>query len=79
MRRLFSRWDDIHVWFRYRGVRCVVWEPYGDNSRYTIVPQDSSTAIDMAEVETVFREHGELRAVLPGLDRVLQFLRRRRE
>lgn len=54
-RRLFSRDSEVHVRFRYRGHPCIVWEPYGDNSRYWIGPEstDSFTA-DMAPVEEAF-------------------------
>lgn len=39
-RRLFSCDSEIHVRFEFSGHPCVVWEPYGDNSRYLIGPDD---------------------------------------
>ena len=33
---------DVHIRFRYRGQECVVWEPYGDNSRWWIGPDDET-------------------------------------
>lgn len=30
VRRMFGKWEDIHVWFKYANRDCVVWEPYGD-------------------------------------------------
>lgn len=35
-RRLFSSDSDVHIRFKYRGQSCVVWEPYGDSSRYWV-------------------------------------------
>lgn len=57
-RRPFSRDGEVHVKFRYRGHPCIVWEPYGDNSRYWIGPEsvDSFTG-DMKSVEDAFRRY----------------------
>ena len=47
-RRPFSKWEEIHIWFSFAGHDCVVWEPFGDNSRYWIGPKnptDSSTSV----------------------------------
>lgn len=37
----FGSPDDIRVRFAWAGERFMVWEPYGDNSRYWIGPEDS--------------------------------------
>lgn len=53
-RRPFSRWDDIHVRFRFRNAECVVEEPFGDNSRYWIGQQDTAERVDLRDVEKAF-------------------------
>ncbi|MEO7966256.1 MAG: hypothetical protein ABIT38_20330 [Gemmatimonadaceae bacterium] len=35
---------DIRLRFRYRGYPFVVWEPFGDNSRYWIGPDDENAS-----------------------------------
>jgi hypothetical protein len=55
MRKPFSSPGDIHVEFRYLGTDFVVWEPYGDNSRYWIGPKDKEYAsIEIAHIENAF-------------------------
>jgi len=39
-RRVFEGPGDIHARFTYLGRPFIVWEPYGDNSRYWIGPAD---------------------------------------
>jgi hypothetical protein len=56
-RRLFSRFDEIHIWFRYRSADCVVWEPFGDNSRYWIGQLESSPTVDMSDLEKAFQNY----------------------
>ena len=54
-RKPFSASDEIHLRFRFRGREFVVWEPYGDNSRYWIGPADEKEApIDAAELQAAF-------------------------
>lgn len=55
-RPLFRDWDGIHIKFAYLGVRCCVWEPFGDNSRYWIGQFESETPIDLSPLERRFRE-----------------------
>jgi hypothetical protein len=51
----FSRESEVHVRFNYKGHPCMVWEPYGDNSRYWIGPEsDAVFDEDMAQVEIAF-------------------------
>lgn len=38
--RIFTRNDGVHVDFKFRGHPYIVWEPYGDNSRYWIGPKE---------------------------------------
>lgn len=53
-RKKLSGSSDVHVEFKYRGQPYIVWEPYGDSSRYWIGPKDGveaggdSTAIEQA-------------------------------
>lgn len=57
-RRPFSGSSDIHVRFKHGGHSCIVWEPYGDNSRYWIGPESPDTfPQDMRFVESVFDEY----------------------
>lgn len=49
---------DVHVRFKHNGVACIVWEPYGDNSRYWIGPEAGvSEGHDFAGVHGVFRRY----------------------
>lgn len=57
LRKAFSSSSEIHVRFRYKDQECMVWEPYGDNSRYWIGPENEETSIDLGEVETVFKQY----------------------
>jgi hypothetical protein len=41
-RRLFSRDSEVHVKFKCQGHPCIVWEPYGDNSRFWIGPESKT-------------------------------------
>ncbi|UPG91191.1 hypothetical protein L2Y96_05275 [Luteibacter aegosomaticola] len=40
LRRRFGSSDDVRVDFNYLGSTYVVWEPFGDNSRYWIGPKE---------------------------------------
>ena len=55
--RPFRGWGEMRLRFSYRGVECVVWEPFGDNSRYWIGPEEKTDAFDIGEIERAFREH----------------------
>ena len=54
-RRPFSNWEEIHVRFRFRDAECVVWEPFGDNSRYWIGQQDVPEPVDLSHIELTFK------------------------
>lgn len=60
VRGLFERTGGIHVWFRYGGRRCAVYEPFGDNSRWDVIPIEGVEPIDLAEIERAFRERPPL-------------------
>jgi hypothetical protein len=55
-RRPFSAVPDIHVEFEYQQTAYIVWEPWGDNSRYWIGPDENVAEHpdDIAELERVF-------------------------
>lgn len=57
MRRLFSKWEEIHIWFKYANHDCVVWEPFGDNSRYWIGPKNPEEKFDVREIENAFKRY----------------------
>ena len=52
-RRLFRSPDDIRLSFRYLGRECIVWEPWGDSSRYWIGPKDEGD-FDIAPIRAAF-------------------------
>lgn len=57
-RRMFSKSDEVHVEFKYRGQPYIVWEPFGDNSRYWIGPKDEASDVgDIGALETVFKQY----------------------
>ncbi|WP_300500798.1 hypothetical protein [Marinobacter sp.] len=56
-RRLFSKWEDTHVWFTYLDHECVVIEPFGDNSHYWVGPKNVGTNVDFTRVEDAFRKY----------------------
>ncbi|WP_338848823.1 hypothetical protein V8J88_07850 [Massilia sp. W12] len=71
VRPLFSSQDaEVHVRFQYQGQDCVVWEPYGDSSRYWIGPADAQAqpTASLAALEQAFRQQaGVLQAVFKRL------------
>lgn len=54
-RSMFSKSSDIHVQFKFHGQPYIVWEPYGDSSRYWIGPKEEVNDVgDIAVLENVF-------------------------
>ena len=54
-RQLFRKPMDVHIRFRFRGVPFIVWEPYGDSSRYWIGPADKEQAHpNVADLQATF-------------------------
>jgi hypothetical protein len=48
--------SEVHIAFSYRGATYVVWEPFGDNSRYWICPEDKPAQPgDVRELERIFQ------------------------
>lgn len=57
-RHLFSGDSDVHVRFKYHGQPCIVWEPYGDNSRYWIGPENVEAFTEgLRAVELAFESY----------------------
>jgi hypothetical protein len=56
-RKLFSRWEEIHIWFIYLNRECVVIEPFGDNSRYWIGPKNPEEEFDISRLEQAFKQY----------------------
>ena len=53
----FSR-DEIRAHFRFQGVPFIVWEPFGDNSRYWIGPDTQDVPPpDLRPLIRAFEEH----------------------
>ncbi len=51
---------DIRVTFDYEGIEYIVWEPYGDNSRYWIGPKQTDeqlSDIDITPLAEAFRKY----------------------
>ncbi|MFT0214084.1 hypothetical protein VQ643_16025 [Pseudomonas sp. F1_0610] len=55
-RKLFSQWEYVHIWFKYKGYNFVVYEPYGDSSLYVIGPEESCD-IDIKPIQIAFELH----------------------
>ncbi len=44
---------DVHIRFQYHGRECIVWEPFGDNSRWWIGPDDENAPfVPLDELES---------------------------
>jgi hypothetical protein len=57
-RKPFSASSESHVEFRYFNDPYVVWEPWGDSSRYWIGPEHpEAVRPDIREIENAFRRH----------------------
>jgi hypothetical protein len=58
-RRVFAESSDIHVEFKYFGQPYMVWEPFGDNSRYWIGPKESELTASHAatDLENAFKQY----------------------
>lgn len=57
-RKKLSGSSELHVEFKYLGQPYIVWEPFGDNSRYWIGPKDGVEAGgDSTAIEQVFKRY----------------------
>lgn len=58
LRKPFSKSDEVHLRFQFKGRECVVWEPFGDSSRYWIGPENvEGGEIDLYEVKAAFEQY----------------------
>ncbi len=54
-RKLFSQeTEDEHLSFKYKDHEFIVWEPFGDNSRYWIGPRDEKGVISVDDIALKF-------------------------
>jgi hypothetical protein len=65
-RPLFGQPSDVHLEFQYGGSSYIVWEPFGDNSRYWIGPKKGiNGTADVTPLHDAFERHRP--SVLRGL------------
>lgn len=58
VKKTFFKSSDVHVEFKYLGQPHIVWEPFGDSSRYWIGPQDGAEAAgNSTAIEQAFKHH----------------------
>lgn len=57
LRKPFSSSSDVQLEFEYRGEDFIVWEPYGDSSRYWIGPKEDGDAVDINSLVKAFEEY----------------------
>jgi hypothetical protein len=57
IRSLFSA-DEVHVQFGFANLKFIVWEPYGDNSRLWVEPEDDESVSErkLAELRDLFEQ-----------------------
>lgn len=57
-RKAFSKSDDALIWFEYEDVKFIIWEPYGDSSRYWIGPENSEGSDrDITPIADAFKSY----------------------
>lgn len=56
-RRLFSKWDTVHIRFKFKGRDYFVVEPFGDNSRYWIGPESEDHHAGIEEIRRAFADY----------------------
>jgi hypothetical protein len=57
-RKMLSGSSDVHLEFKYLGLPYIVWEPYGDSSRYWIGPKHGADAGgDSTAIEQAFKRY----------------------
>jgi hypothetical protein len=64
IRKLLDSGNENRLEFEYLGGNFVVWEPYGDNSRYWIGPKDAKERLpQIAAIERIFEKYKPPRLV----------------
>ena len=57
-RKMFAKSSDVHIEFKYLGQPYIVWEPYGDNSRYWIGPKETMEGVgNDTRLEEAFKRY----------------------
>jgi len=57
-RRLFERNKENHIEFEYLDDPFVIWEPFGDNSRYWIGPKDTEKkTAKITDIEEILKSY----------------------
>lgn len=56
LRKAFSPPPDVHLEFTFNEAKYIVWEPFGDSSRYWIGPQHESRA-DIGKIADWFEKY----------------------
>ena len=61
-RKLFKGSSYVHIKFLYKGYDFIVWEPFGDNSRYWIGPEKEELKVNISSLIETFNSY-ELKIV----------------
>ena len=70
-RKMFESGNEGHAELAYEGTTFIVWEPFGDNSRYWIGPKEDSKI----EVDSLRRLHEFVSSNWPGpVSRLLSYV-----
>jgi hypothetical protein len=56
-RKLFRSPSDVHVSFKYNGKEYMVWEPWGDSSRYWIGPEKDDIKDDITSIAAALEHY----------------------
>ncbi len=78
LRGHFGSSDDVRVKFNYLGRDFILLEPYGDNSRYWIGPEEpGDSLIDVADLKEIFDAHrpSPLRSIIGDIANLKIFRR----
>jgi len=60
-----NRFDDHRITFQIHGEPIVIWEPWGDSSRYLVVPTDDESAVNLDSLRKAFEQHkGPIASIL---------------
>ena len=57
IRKPFQSPDDVHVEFDFQEQEFMVWEAFGDNSRYWIGPKDTNCQVDVIPLQSTFEKY----------------------
>ena len=58
------RFDEHRITFLMHGEPIAIWEPWGDSSRYFVVPTDDESELDLDSLHEAFKRHKSLLAKL---------------